>query len=131
MKADIVISKVENLHLAIVKEYNSIFKTNDYYAYLINEKTIDLEMILVVSKGFDGVEETSIMRHKIEKLPANSVAKMELMQEEILKLNNEFKVTFFEDNKMFEKNFLVKKHTVKEGALRNIKAINKRGVLIK
>lgn len=131
MKKDIKILKVENIHLAIAIEYNAIFKTNDYYVYLINEKEIDLEMVLIVSKGFDDKKETSQMRHKIEKLPANSFAKIELIKEDVLKLNNEFKVTFFENNKMFEKTFYIKNNSVKEGSLRMIKILNKRGVLIK
>lgn len=131
MKKDIKILKVENIYLAIATEYNAIFKTNDYYVYLINEKEIDLEMVLIVSKGFDDKRETSQMRHKIEKLLANSFAKIELIQENVLKLNNEFKVTFFENNKLFEKTFHIKNNSVKESSLRMIKILNKRGVLIK
>ena len=131
MKEDIEIPLVENLFLAITKEYNSIFKAHDYYAYLINEKEADLEMVLIVSKGFDSHDVTSQMRHKIESLPAKSIAKIELIQEEVLKLNNEFNVTFFENNKMFDKNFIVKKGMLKEGSLRMIKKLNKRGIIIK
>ena len=74
---------------------------------------------------------TSTMRHKIETLPANSFAKVELMQEELLALNNHFKVTFFENNKMFEKEFILKKNSFKEGALRHIDLLNKRGIILK
>lgn len=131
MKKHIQIPKVEKLHLAIIQEYNKLFKINDYYAYLINEKEVEIEMVLIVSKGFDGTKETSKMHHKIEKLPAKSIAKIELIQEEVFQLNNEFKVTFFENNKMFEKNFLIKKNTIKEGNFRMLKPWNKKGILIK
>ncbi len=131
MKKDIHIPKIENLHLAIVQEYNEAFKTNDYYAYLINKKETDLEMVLIVSKGFDQQFETAQMRHKIDKLPAKSVAKIELIQEDVLQLKNIFKVTFFEDNKMFEKNFSIDKNMVKEKNFRFIKSLNKRGIIIK
>ncbi len=131
MKKDIEIPSVENLYLAIVQEYNKTFKTNDYYVYLINKKDIDLEIVLIVSQGFDNNKRTSQMRHKIEILPANSVAKIELIQEEVLQLNNVFKVTFFENNKMFEKIFMLKKNTLKHPNLRIIKQLNKKGVLLK
>lgn len=131
MKKDIKIPSVKNLYLAIVQEYNKIFKTNDYYAYLINKKDIDLEMVLIVSQGYDNDKRTSQMRHKIENLPAKSIAKIELIQEEVLQLNNVFKVTFFENNKMFEKNFILEKNTLKESNLRIIKQLNKKGILIK
>ena len=131
MKKDIEIPKVENLFLAISQEYNEAFKSNDHYAYLINKKDTDLEMVLILSKGVDQNKETSVMRHKIEHLPARSYAKVELMLEDILSLNNHFKVTFFENNKMFEKEFILKKNSIKEGTLRHIDLLNKRGVLLK
>ena len=131
MKKDIDIASVENVFLAVTQEYNETFKGNDYYVYLINQKEKDLEMVLLLSQGSDGEVKTSQMRHKIEKLPANSFAKVELMQEEVLGLNNVFKVSFFEENRMFEKNFTLKKGALKEGNLRRIKILDKRGVLIK
>ena len=131
MKKDIDIAPVENVFLAVTQEYNETFKGNDYYVYLINQKEKDLEMVLLLSQGSDGEVKTSQMRHKIEKLPANSFAKVELMQEEVLGLNNVFKVSFFEENRMFEKNFTLKKGALKEGNLRRIKILDKRGVLIK
>jgi len=60
-------------------------------------------MVLIVSHGYDEKDTTSKMRHKITKLPANSYAKVELIQPELFKLNNEFKVSFFEENSMFDK----------------------------
>ena len=131
MKKDIEIPPVENLHLAVTAEYNEAFKGNDYYVYLINQRDADLEMVLVLSQGEDGDRKTSSMRHKIERLPARSFARLELMQEEVLELNNSFKVTFFEGNRMFEKNFMLKKGSLKEGSLRHIRILNKRGILIK
>ena len=131
MKKDIEIPKVENLFLAISQEYNEAFKSNDHYAYLINKKDTALEMVLIVSKGIDQDKETSLMRHKIEHLPAKSFAKVELMLEDILVLNNHFKVTFFENNRMFEKEFILKKNSIKEGALRHIDILNQRGILLK
>lgn len=133
MKKDIQIPKVSHVFMAIVKEYNEEFQCNDWNAYIINNKDIDLEMVLIVSKGYDEDKliETSLMRHKIEKLPANSYAKVELLQEEILNLSNFFNVTFFEGNTMFDKKFLFEKGTIKERALRMIPILNKRGILSK
>jgi len=133
MKKDIQIPEVTEVFMAIVKEYNEIFQCDDWNAYIINNKEVDLEMVLVVSKGYDEDQlvETSLLRHKIEKLPAKSFAKVELMQEEVLKLSNFFNVTFFEGNAMFDKKYLFEKGIVKEGALRMIPLLNKKGILIK
>ncbi len=88
-------------------------------------------MVLVLSQGADENRKTSTMRHKIDKLPTQSFARVELMQEEVLDLDNSFKVTFFEGTRMHEKDFLLKKGSVKEGNLRHIDILGKRGVLLK
>jgi len=131
MKKDIHIPEVTDVFMAVVKEYNDIYKTEDWNVYIINNKQVDLEMVLIVSHGYDKKDATSRMRHKIEKLPTNSYAKVELIQPELFKLNNEFKVTFFENNRMFEKIFLFKKNTLNEGALRMISLLDKKGILLK
>lgn len=129
MKKDIQIPEVTNVEMAVVYEYNDIYKTDDWNVYLINNKNVDLEMVVIVSQGFSETKTTSLLRKKLEKLPANSFAKIELIQPELFKLNNRFQVTFFEGNTLFEKTFLFKENTIKEGALRMIDAIKKRGVL--
>ncbi|MDP3358539.1 MAG: hypothetical protein Q8S41_04245 [Lutibacter sp.] len=133
MKKDIQIPEVIDVFMAIVKEYNNIFQCEDWNAYIINNKDVDLDMVLVVSKGYDEekLTETSLLRHKIDKLPAKSFAKVELMQEEVLKLSNFFNVTFFEGNAMFDKKYLFKKGTIKESALRMIPLLSKKGILVK
>ncbi|MFK8059906.1 MAG: hypothetical protein AB8B78_07425 [Polaribacter sp.] len=131
MKKDIQIPKITNVEMAIVYEFNDIYKTNDWNVYLINNKNVDLEMIVIVSQGFSDKKTTSLLRKKVEKLPANSLAKIEFMQPELFQLNNRFQVTFFEGNTLFEKTFLFEANTVKEGALRMIPEIKKRGVLAK
>ncbi|WP_372746358.1 hypothetical protein [Lutibacter sp.] len=133
MKKDIKIPEVSDVFMAVVKEYNEDFKTEDWNAYIINNKEVDLEMVLVVSKGYDEDKliETSLLRHKIEKLPAKSFAKVELLEESVLKLSNFFNVTFFEGNAMFDKKYVFKKGTIKESALRTIPLLNKRGILLK
>ncbi len=131
MKKDIIIPKIENVYVAVINEYNDIYKTNDWNAYIINDKISDLEMVLIVTTGFTKEKITSTMRHKLEKLPAKSYAKIELMQEDVLQLNNEFKVTFFENNKLFDKTYLFRKNTINLKALQSIPLMDKKGVLVK
>jgi hypothetical protein len=131
VKKDIYIPKVENVHLAVVYEYNDIYKSNDWNAYIINDKEVDLEMVLIVTRGYSETKETSTMRHKLNKLPAKSFAKIELMQEAVLQLNNEFKVTFFENNTLFDKTYLFRKNTINIKALQTMPLMNKKGVLVK
>ena len=133
MKKDIEIPVVKDVFMAVVKEYNKEFQCDDWNAYIINNKTVAIEMVLIVSKGYDEDKllETAVLRHKIEKLPANSFAKVELMQPEVLKLTNFFNVTFFENSSMFDKKFVFEKGSIKDGALRLIPQLNKKGILVK
>lgn len=133
MKKDILIPEVTDVFMAIVKEYNEDFNCDDWNAYIINNKEVELEMVLILSKGDEETTKlkTSILRKKIDKLPAKSYAKVEYINPAVLRLNNIFDVTFFEGNKMFDKTFIFKKGTVKEGTLRMIPLLKKEGVLIK
>ncbi len=129
MKKDIQIPEVTNVEMAIVYEYNDMYKTDDWNVYLINNKNIALEMVVIVSQGFSDTKTTSLLRKKLERLPANSFAKIEFMQPELFKLNNRFQVSFCEGNKVFEKTFLFKENTVSQRALNSISTIKKRGIL--
>lgn len=131
MKKDIQVPKVNDVYVAVVNEFNDTFKTQDWNAYIINEKTVDLDMVLIMTRGFSETKATSTMRHKLEKLPAKSYAKIELMQEDVLTLNNEFVVTFFEGNKMFDKSFVFRKNTINLKALQSIPLMQVKGVLVK
>ena len=129
MKKDIQIPEVKNVHVAIVYEYNEIYKTDDWNVYVINNKNTDLEMMVIVSQGFSETKTTSLLRKKLNKLPANSFAKIEFMQPDLFKLNNRFQVTFFEGNTLYEKTFIFKENTIKETSLRIIPELKKQGVL--
>tara|TARA_B100000809_G_scaffold77865_2_gene75742 strand:+ start:46580 stop:46981 length:402 start_codon:yes stop_codon:yes gene_type:complete len=133
MKKDILIPEVSDVFMAIVKEYNEDFDCEDWNAYIINNKEVDLEMFLIVSKGDEETTKlkTSILRKKIDRLPAKSFAKVEYINPAVLRLNNIFDVTFFEGNKMFDKTYTFKKDSVKDGTLRMIPLLKKEGVLIK
>ncbi|MDG1728779.1 MAG: hypothetical protein P8K68_05870 [Algibacter sp.] len=131
MKADIIIPKVEDVYIAIVNEYNAVYKTQDWNAYIINNKDVDLDMILIVTSGYSKNKTTSVFRKKLDTLPKKSYAKIELMQEELFALNNTFKVSFFEGNAMFDKTYLFRKNTINLKALQAIPLMEAKGVLVK
>ncbi|WP_298237372.1 hypothetical protein [uncultured Algibacter sp.] len=131
MKKDILIPKVDGVYIAVVNEYNTIYKTQDWNAYIINTKEVDLEMVLIVTSGYSEDKATSIFRKKIDVLPKKSYAKIELIQEDLFALNNSFKVTFFEGNAMFDKTYLFRKNTINLKALQPIPLMDVKGVLVK
>ena len=129
MKKDIIIPKVENVYVTVVNEYNGIYKTQDWNAYIINNKEVDLEMVLIVTSGYSENKITSTFRKKLDKLPKKSYAKIELMQEDLFALNNSFKVSFFEGNTMFDKTYLFRKNTINLKALQPIPLMEVNGIL--
>jgi hypothetical protein len=131
LKKDIQIPEVSGVEIAVVYEYNALYKTDDWNIYIINNKNVDLEMIVIVSQGFSETKTTSLLRKKLETLPANSFAKVEYIQPELFILNNRFQVSFFENNQLKDKTFLFEKNSIKEGGLRMISEIKKRGILAK
>ena len=131
MKDDIIIPKVENVYIAVVNEYNDIYKTQDWNAYIINNKDVDLEIVLIVTSWYSEEKTTSVFRKKLDNLPKKSYAKIELMQEELFALNNTFKVTFFEGSQMFDKTYLFRKNSINLKALQSIPLMDVKGVLVK
>ena len=131
MKKDIQIPKVEGVYIAIVNEYNSTYKSQDWNAYIINDKEVDLEVVLIVTSGYSKDKITSVFRKKLDKLPAKSYAKIELMQEALFALNNQFKVSFFEGNTMFDKTYLFRENTINLKVLQDIPLMDVKGVLMK
>jgi len=131
MKKDIIIPEISDVEMAIVYEYNTIYNTNDWNVYLVNNNNFRLEMVVIVSKGFGDKNISSVMRKKIDVLDAHSFAKIEWMQPDLFKLTNQFQVTFFVKDRLYDKTFTFKENTIKEGALRMIPELKKRGIVSK
>jgi hypothetical protein len=129
LKKDIHIPEVKDVYIAVVHDYNENYKVYDWNAYIINDKAVDLEMVIIVTKGYSEAKKTATFRKKIEVLPAKSFAKIELLLDDILAINNRFDVSFFENNTVFEKSFEFRKNTINENALQNIPLMNVKGVL--
>lgn len=130
MRKDIEILEVRDVFVAVVQEQHPEYKTNDWNAYIINNKDVDLDTVLIVSKGYSENKMTPVMRHSITLLPARSYAKIEYMQNDVLALNNEFKITFFEGNQILDKTYLFRKNTINVKALQTIPLMQLKGVLV-
>lgn len=131
MKKDIEIPEVEGVYVAAVREKNADFQSMDWNAYLINDRKTSIDTVLIVTRGYDDKDVTSTMRHSVKELPPQSFAKVEFLQDDVLKLNNEFSVSFFADGKMYHKKFVFRKNTINEKALQEIPVMTKKGVLLK
>ncbi len=131
MKKDIKIPESKGIYIAVVREENEEAKVMEWNAYLINDRDIPIEMVLIVSKGFDKELKTSTMRHTVKELPAKAFAKIEFLQEEVLKLTNEFAVTYFADGKMYDRTFIFSENSIAESKLEELPIIPSLGILCK
>jgi len=129
MRKDIEIPVVKDVYIAVVKELHKEFKTEDWNAYIINNGIEPLEIVLITVQGYSKTQMTTHMRHKIAVLPAKGFAKIEFIEESVFKLDNFYSVTYFLNNKMYEKRWEFPAHSIKDSNTTIIPVMNKRGVL--
>jgi len=129
MRKDIRIPEVKDVHVAVVQEKHLDYQTLDWNAYIINNSDEDLEMVLIVSQGHSKTKQTPVMRHQLPLLPARSYAKIEYLQEKVLALSNEFKVTFFKGGQMYDKTFVFQPNSINPKALQTVPLMQLKGIL--
>ena len=116
MKKDIIIPQVENVFLAAVQEWSDDFMEKVWYIYLVNDSDFNLDSVMVVSKAFgtiDGeMKKTSLLRHAFMEVPAVTFVKVEMVEKSVLALNNEFMVTFFIGNTLYDRKFIFKSNSI-------------------
>lgn len=129
MRKDIVIPEVKDVYIAAVQETHPEFKTLDWNAYIINDGNEPLEMVLLTVQGYTDKEMTTHTRHTIKLLPAKGFAKIEFMEESIFRLDNFYSVTYFLNNKMYEKRFEFPAFSIDKKNASKVPVIGKKGVL--
>ena len=135
MKKDIIIPEVENVFMAVVQEWSDDFMEKVWYAYLVNDSDFQLDGVMVVSKAFgtlDGeMRKTSLLRHAFAEIPEVSVAKIEMIEKSLLALNNEFMVTFFIGNTLYDKKFIFKANSIQEANQEEVPILFVEGVIVR
>ena len=131
MKKDIQIPVVKNVFVAVVKEWNTEYKMHDWNAYIINNTNYSIDAVIVVSHGYSTEKVTSKFRHMLGTVPAKSAKKIEFIQDNVLGFTNEFAVSYFQDNQLFDKKFIFRKNTINDRALQEIPCIEHKGILVK
>ncbi len=135
MKKDIIIPTVENVFVAAVQEWSDDFMEKVWYIYLVNDSDFNLDGVMVVSKAFgtiDGeMKKTSLLRHAFVEIPAVSVVKVEMLEKSVTTLNNEFMVTFFIGNTLYDKKFIFKANSISEKNLEEVPILFVDGVIVR
>lgn len=135
MKSDITIPEVENVFLAAVQEWSDDFMEKVWYMYLINDSDFNLDSVMVVSQAFgtlDGeMKKTSLLRHAFIQVPAVSVVKIEMIEQSVLRLNNEFMVTYFIGNTLYDKKFIFKAQSITPDYVEEVPILFVDGVIVR
>jgi hypothetical protein len=134
MKKDITIPEVENVFLAAVQEWSDDFMEKIWYVYLINDSDFQLDGVMVVSKAFGTLngemKKTSLLRHAFVEVPPVSVVKIEMLEKNVLLLNNEFMVTFFIGDKLYDKKFIFKANSITPDYVEEVPILFVDGVIV-
>lgn len=131
MKKDINFHPVTGVKLAIAKEM--VDGIEEWSVYIINLNLIELNTVMITSKGYgkiDGEEKkTSILRHMIQELGSESVAKVEQIDPAVFVLNNEFWVSYYILDQIFDKKFIFTEGSMDPSNVRMIPELGLEGVL--
>ena len=133
MKKDLPENIVEEISIAIVLE-NETPEAMEWGVYLLNLKDIAIETVLVTSKGYgflDGQEvKTSILRHMIPQIEPKEYAKVEIIEDKVFGLNNEYWVSYYIGTEIYDKKFVFLPESIVESNFIKVPLLNKPGVMI-
>ncbi|MFN5372241.1 MAG: hypothetical protein ACK5B6_12340 [Bacteroidia bacterium] len=128
MKGDIEYPEVRDVSVA------AILNDDDWNVYLINQKDVRLEGVLVSSRGYGKIGEedveTSVLRHFLETIEPKSFVKIEPIMEDVFRLANEYWVSFYIDGVIYDKKFIFLPETINPTFFTTVPVIGKKGVLI-
>ncbi|MCO4814041.1 MAG: hypothetical protein KC454_04975 [Flavobacteriales bacterium] len=135
MRKELEGPKVENIGVAIVEQMNEL-KVKIYNVYLLNLSEDIIEGIMITSKGYGenlktGEKiKTSTLRHSLEILLPNEAAKIEPIMENVFGLANEFWVSYWSNEVMFDKKFIFVPESISPENMKNIPVLGDKGVMI-
>ena len=132
MKEGILGPKVEGVEVLILLDN----ETNaEYNVYLWNRREEIIEGVIITSAGFGehpstGEKiKTATLRHSLEVLLPNEVAKIEAIMPDVFGLYNEYWVSFWVDEVLHDKQFLFPPESIILSNFNYMEAFAKKGLL--
>jgi len=132
MKKDIDFGMVEGVSVAVATTSDEL-GARAWNVYLINNNPYPLQNVLVASKGYGTVEgdevKTSVLRHMFEQVAAKSFVQVEPIDPAIFHINNEYWVSYYVDNRIFDKKYVFVPGSIIDENLISISMLQMQGVL--
>lgn len=131
MKKDIDFHPVTGVKLAIAKEETN--GNTEWSVYIINLNLIELNTVMITSKGYGQIggeeKKTSVLRHMIQELGSESIAKIEPIDPALFALTNEYWVSYYILDQIFDKKFIFAEGSMDPSNLSFIPELGLEGVL--
>jgi hypothetical protein len=132
MLKDINREDVEDIAIAVAPGEED---SNIWEVYMINLKEEGLDNVIVASKGYgmyNGEEvKTSVLRHYLGAFEPLDIRLIEPIQKEMFGLNNEYWVSFYIGQNIFDKKFIFLPESISEDNFTRVPFINRMGVIIR
>jgi len=135
MKEGLFGPKVENVGVAVVQDFNEE-NIEIFNVYLVNLRDDIMEGIIITSTGYGENAntgervKTSTLRHCLEVMLPNEAAKIEPIMEDVFGLANEFLVSFWVNDIMYDKKYVFLHETISASKMKEIPVLGKKGVMI-
>jgi len=134
MKRDLPENIVEDVAMAVVL-MSETPEVKNWTVYVVNFKNIQIDNVLISSKGYGEIDgkllKTSVLRHFVGDLKAQSYAGVEAIDPEVFGLTNEYWLSYYVDGVIFDKKFIFLPESIVDENLIRIPILNKPGVMIK
>ena len=132
MKKDINFLPVEGVHIVIARKANPI-EGFDWQVFLINQNDVSIKTVFVTSKGYglknEEEQKTSTLRHFFVEVPAKGFEVVESIMPDVFHLNNEYWVSYYIDNQIFDKKFIFVPDSIVDDHLVTIPVLGLEGIL--
>ena len=126
---------VENVGVAVIQMENEL-KEKLYEVYLLNLKEEIIEGVIITCRGYGenavtGEKvKTATTRHSLEILLPNEAAKIEPIMEDVFGIANEYWVSFWINDAMYDKKFVFVPESISEKNMKKIPLLGEKGVMI-
>ncbi len=134
MKKDLPENIVEDVAIAVVL-MSETPEVKNWTVYLVNLKNEPITNVLITSKGYgekDGKQvKTSLLRHFIGDVSAQSSAGVEAIDPAVFGLTNEYWLSYYIGSTIYDKKFIFLPESIVDSNLIRIPVLNKPGVIIR
>lgn len=132
MKLQELLNTGEGVSIAIIPD--GVENDREWNVYVINTKNEEIKNVMITSKGYGEInntkKQTSTLRWYFEKMDPSSFAMVEPIMEEVFGLSNEYWVSYFANNMLYDKKFIFLPESIQESNMIQIPVIQKKGILI-